>query len=238
MVLRLRVTLAFTATALMAVIVSFVLQAMIPGTLVAALLAMVIAGALAARFGQMFGGALAQSLSELNSVILRFIKWDMEGMVPHAARADEVGKIARALKTFQSDAIRWSESHTSEQDNEIQGRLASQQRAEELIHQFRGSTAGILGAFADSARMKDETARALSTVASDSNERVVMVASASDEASSNVQTVAATPRSLPSRWARSARASPPQAASSARSPRTPAPPISIKALSKKFRLID
>ncbi len=51
-------------------------------------------------------------------------------------------------------------------------RLASQQRTEELIHQFRGAIAGILGAFADSARTMDETARALSTVASDTNERV------------------------------------------------------------------
>ncbi len=76
----------------------------------------------------------------------------MDGVVPHAARADEVGEIAKALKSFQADAIRWSESHKSEQDSQVQGRLASQQRTEELIHQFRGSIAGILGAFADSAR--------------------------------------------------------------------------------------
>ena len=120
----------------------------------------------------------------------------LEGVVPHAARADEVGDIAKALKAFQSDAIRWSESHKSEQDSQVQGRLASQQRTEELIHQFRGSIAGILGAFADSARIMDETARALSTVASDTNERVSVVASASDEASANVQTVAATAEEL------------------------------------------
>jgi methyl-accepting chemotaxis protein len=159
--------------------------------------------------------------ADLNHVILRFIKWDMDGAVPHAARTDEVGEIAKALKAFQADAIKWSESHKSEQDSQVQGRLASQQRTEELIHQFRGSIAGILGAFADSART--ETARALSTVASDTNERVGVVAAASDEASANVQTVA---KSSPSRWARSARASPRQAASSIRSPRTPAPPIS------------
>ena len=92
-------------------------------------------------------------------MILRFIKWDMDGVVPHAARADELGEIAKSLKAFQADAIRWSESHKSEQDSQIQGRLASQQRTEELIHQFRGSIAGILGAFAESARQMDETAR-------------------------------------------------------------------------------
>ena len=117
-------------------------------------------------------------------------------MVPHAARADEIGDIAKTLKAFQADAIKWCDSHKSEQDRQVQGRLASQQRTEELIYQFCGSIAGILGAFADSARSMDETARSLSTLASDTNEHVGVVASASDEASANVQTVAATAEEL------------------------------------------
>lgn len=109
MVLRLKMTLAFTATALMAVVVSYVLAAMVQSTVLAALLSLIVAGALGAGIGYVFGGTTAQALSHLNNVILRFIKWDMEGVVPHAARADEVGDIAKALKAFQSDAIRWSE---------------------------------------------------------------------------------------------------------------------------------
>lgn len=62
----------------------------------------------------------------------------MDGEVPHAARADEVGDIAKALKAFQTDAIKWSEMHKSEQDSQVQLRLAAQQPTEELIHQFRG----------------------------------------------------------------------------------------------------
>jgi Methyl-accepting chemotaxis protein (MCP) signalling domain len=49
MVLRLRITLAFVATALMAVVVSFVLGAMVAAPILAALLAMLIAGGLGAR---------------------------------------------------------------------------------------------------------------------------------------------------------------------------------------------
>jgi methyl-accepting chemotaxis protein len=192
----LRITLAFVATALMAVVVSFVLGAMVAAPLLAALLAMIVSGGIAAVFGYVFGGATAQALADLNNVILRFIKWDMDGVVPHVARADEIGDIVKALKAFQADAIKWCESHKSEQDSQVQGRLASQQRTEELIHQFCGSIAGILGAFADSARSMDETARSLSTLASDTNERVGVVASASDEASANVQTVAATAEEL------------------------------------------
>ena len=78
MVLRLKIMLAFAATAVMAVVVSFALAAMVPATLLAALLSMIVAGALAAGFGYVFGGATAQALSDLNNVILRFTKWDME----------------------------------------------------------------------------------------------------------------------------------------------------------------
>lgn len=196
MVLRLKITLAFIATALLAVVVSFVLQALIPNSGPALLLALLIAGGLGAGIGHFSGGLLAGALRDLNNVILRFTKWDMDGAVPHTARTDEIGGIAKALTAFQSDAIQWSESHKSEQDSQIQGRLASQQRTEELIHQFRGSIAGILGAFADSAQTMDETARALSIVTTETNERVTSVASASDEASANVQTVAATAEEL------------------------------------------
>ena len=75
MVLRLKMTLAFAATALMAVVVSFALAAMIQTTFLAALLSMIIAGAIGAGFGYVFGGTTAQALSDLNGVILRFIKW-------------------------------------------------------------------------------------------------------------------------------------------------------------------
>jgi methyl-accepting chemotaxis protein len=126
MVLRLRITFAFVATALMAVVVSFVLGAMVAAPLLAALLAMTVSGGIAAVFGYVFGGATAQALADLNNVILRFIKWDMDGVVPHAARADEIGDIAKALKAFQADAIKWSESHKSEQDS--QARLAAAHR--------------------------------------------------------------------------------------------------------------
>ncbi|MGA9441910.1 MAG: methyl-accepting chemotaxis protein [Methyloceanibacter sp.] len=120
----------------------------------------------------------------------------MAGDVPHTGRRDEVGAVANALKAFQADAKNWSESHQNEQDSEVEGRLASQRRTEELIHQFRGSIAGLLGAFVDSAQQMQETARLLSNVATDTNDRVTVVASASDEASANVQSVAATAEEL------------------------------------------
>ena len=107
MALRLKITLAFAATAMMAVVVSFALAFMIPGSALAALIALIIAGGPGAGFGYMFGGTLGTALNDLTNVILRFIKWDMDGSVPHVARADEVGNIAKALKAFHAWSVVW-----------------------------------------------------------------------------------------------------------------------------------
>jgi len=55
----------------MAVVVSFVLGAMVAAPLLAAL-PMIVSGGIAAVFGYVFGGATAQALADLNNVILRF----------------------------------------------------------------------------------------------------------------------------------------------------------------------
>jgi uncharacterized Tic20 family protein len=79
MALRLKLTLAFAATAMMAVVISFALASAISTTALAALLALIIAGGFGAIFGYMFASPIARALLDLNNVILRFIKWDMDG---------------------------------------------------------------------------------------------------------------------------------------------------------------
>jgi len=102
--------------------------------------------------GNNFARTATGRRNNLRAVIERLTKWDTAGEVPHTAGRDELGVLANALQTFQDDAKIWSDSYQSELDSKIEGRLASQRRTEELIHQFRGSIAGLLGAFADSAR--------------------------------------------------------------------------------------
>jgi methyl-accepting chemotaxis protein len=160
MALRTKTSLVLAVVALIGVAFSFAISAVMPA-LPALALASLASAAVAGGLGFVFGSGIGTGLSDLRSVIVRFMKWDMDGEVPHTSRSDEIGGIAQALRSFQADAIKWSESHKSEQDSQVKAKLEAQQHTEELIHQFRGSIAGILGAFADSARQMDETARAL-----------------------------------------------------------------------------
>jgi HAMP domain-containing protein len=114
MTLRLKLTLALVAASLFGVLISFAVMFALPEPLLAGTLAAALAAALVGAVGYLFAGSLAHALSDLHGVIHRFIKWDMDGLVPHASRHDEVGDIAKALKAFQADAIQWSASHKSE----------------------------------------------------------------------------------------------------------------------------
>ena len=86
MVLRLKITLAFVVTALMAVLVAFVLASIVPSKALAVIFALAIAGAGAAALGYAFGGTIAQALTDLNNVILRFINgtWKASCRMPRA----------------------------------------------------------------------------------------------------------------------------------------------------------
>lgn len=190
-------TLAAVVAALVGVSISFLLMAFshtARGDM--AILAALSAGLIAAGGGYRLGGGMARSLLDFQDVISRFTKWDMDGVVPHCRRPDEIGGLGESLASFQAEATAWSEQHQHELDSQWQGRLSSQQRTEHLIQEFRSEIAGILEAFADNTLKMDEMAHMLASVASGSNERVSAVASASNEASSNVQTVAATTEEL------------------------------------------
>ncbi len=194
--LRLQITLGMAIIALLSVAISFGAAETVHGIASAGGVALLLSVSLAIVVGLLLGGTIARPLGELQAVITRFTRWEMDGTVPFTDRGDEIGEVARSLRAFQSDAMAWSERHQHELDSQWQGRLSSQQRTEQLIGEFRNTIAGILSAFATSAHNMDETAHALASVAQGSNERVSAVASASDEASSSVQTVAATTEEL------------------------------------------
>ncbi|ODA66956.1 Methyl-accepting chemotaxis protein 4 [Methyloligella halotolerans] len=194
--LRLQLSLALMIAALGGAALSSAFQSFLPELSTAMLWGAIVAAALAAIAGYLMGRTYSRALRDLQRVIARFTKWDMDGELPHMGRNDEIGDLSRKLADFQDDATEWSERHQHEIDSQWEGRLSSQRRTEQLIEEFRSSIAGILGVFADSAHKMDETAHSLANLASGSNERVSAVASASNEASSNVQTVAATTEEL------------------------------------------
>jgi hypothetical protein len=87
MTLRWKLMLALVGASLLGVLVSFGVMAVLPDLPLAVMLAVVLSAGLAAALGYGFANSIARALNDLQLVIHRFIKWDMDGLVPHECRA-------------------------------------------------------------------------------------------------------------------------------------------------------
>ena len=137
-------------------------------------------------------------LSPLDSMELamqRLSENDLEVAIPATERRDEVGRMARALLVFKNHMVR-AEQLSAQQRHEHENR---QRRAEEIsgcIQEFERSIQTVVeGVSAAATRMQTNAGTLLST-AEQTSSQAVSASCAADQASHNVETVAAATEEL------------------------------------------
>ncbi len=115
-------------------------------------------------------------------------KVDVE--VPGIGRRDEVGEMAEAVEVFKSNAI--ARRQLEAEQKELEGRAAVQRKADtnRLANDFEGAVGEIIEAVSSASTELEASASSLSTTAERSEQLAILVAAASEEASTNVQSVA------------------------------------------------
>jgi len=149
-------------------------------------------------------GGLAIALTLLLLIVRRVIVHPMENVVTAmerltrndlttpvegAERADEVGKLARALQVFKDSAI---ERARLEQEQAAE-RVAKEQRTaavETLIRGFDRTVSAVLGGVASASTELSKTAESMAALAEQTNRQATASAAAAEQTSANVQTVA------------------------------------------------
>jgi methyl-accepting chemotaxis protein len=121
---------------------------------------------------------------------------DLSVEFPEAARRDEIGLMARAVKVFR-DSMEEAERLRAEQEG-VKARAAEERRRalSELADSFDRSVGGIVGTVASAATEMQSAAHSLTSTAEESSRQATAVAAASVEASTNVQTVASAAEQL------------------------------------------
>ncbi|WP_049973724.1 methyl-accepting chemotaxis protein [Azospirillum sp. B4] len=129
-------------------------------------------------------------LAGLTRAMDRLAGGDLEVAVPGAARADEVGAMARSMAVFKENAAkaRILEARTA-QENEA--KLRRQARMEAIARSFNDAVGGQLRGVAAAATELDATSSALSHQADDTSTRSEQVATNARDATANAETVAA-----------------------------------------------
>ena len=146
-----------------------------------------------------FAYSLSRPINALAKSMLELAEGNFEVVLPGLRRKDEVGHVARAVETFkvlaEQKARREVEAKT-EQD----GHLAEQRKADmqRIADSFEAVVGEIVKAVSSTSGDVESSASALTGTAERGRELATVVAAASEEASTNVQSVASATEELSS----------------------------------------
>jgi methyl-accepting chemotaxis protein len=136
---------------------------------------------------------IARSIARPLSMITATIKQVAEGAenveVPHTARTDEIGALARAIRVFQ-EAMERNRNLNSQVSADSAARAERSRQIEASVEEFRGAIGAVLNSVHQNASAMRQTAESITRVTSDASERAMAATGATTQAAGNVSAVA------------------------------------------------
>ena len=158
---------------------------------------MIAASVLGAGF--FIGRSVSKPLSAMTAAMMELAKGNFAIVLPGLGRADEIGEIAQAVETFKVNAEQKARDEVEAKVRQDQ--IVAQQRKADMIRMadgFESAVGEIVETVSSASTELEASADSLTTTAMRSQELATMVASASEEASTNVQSVASATEELSS----------------------------------------
>jgi len=136
---------------------------------------------------------IARSIARPLSVITATIKHVAEGAedveVPHTARGDEIGALARAIQILK-EAMERNRNLNSQVSAYSAARAERSRHIEASVEEFRQAIGAVLRAVNQNASAMRQTAEGITRVTADANERASAATGATSQAAGNVSAVA------------------------------------------------
>jgi len=149
--------------------------------------------------GLFIGRSVSKPLKAMTAAMIELANGNFAVVLPGLGRRDEIGEIAQAVETFKVNAEQKARDEAEEKIRQDQ--IAAQQRKADMIRMadaFEGAVGEIVETVSSASTELEASAGALTTTATRSQELSTMVAAASEEASTNVQSVASATEELSS----------------------------------------
>ncbi|MBB6250064.1 methyl-accepting chemotaxis protein [Nitrospirillum iridis] len=139
---------------------------------------------------------ITHPLAAITDAMVRLTHGDRDITITYATRGDEIGKLAQALTVFR-DSLRELD-RKEEERREAEDRAAEARKGERLAiaDTFEQSVMGLIQRSADAAGEIHQTTETMSAVADKASVQAHDAATAANQASGNVQTVAAASEEL------------------------------------------
>jgi methyl-accepting chemotaxis protein len=149
--------------------------------------------------GLLIGRSVSKPLKAMTAAMIELANGNFAVVLPGLGRRDEIGEIAQAVETFKVNAEQKARDEAEEKIR--QDRILAQQRKADMIRMadsFEGAVGEIVETVSSASTELEASADALTSTATRSQELSTMVAAASEEASTNVQSVASATEELSS----------------------------------------
>jgi methyl-accepting chemotaxis protein len=133
---------------------------------------------------------LSQPIARLKSVMEVLARNDLRADVPGTERRDELGEMARTVEVFKKSGL--EVERLKEEQQAAEKRAAAQRRADmiKMADNFEGAVGEIIETVSSASTELEASAGTLTKTAERSQQVTTTVAAASEEASTNVQSVA------------------------------------------------
>ncbi len=134
---------------------------------------------------------IARPMTRLNGALGRMAGGDLDIEIPGAGRGDEIGDLAKTVTVIRQNA---EQKARDEAETKIeQDQIAARQRKADMVRladDFEGAVGEIVETVSSASTELEASAGTLTSTAERAQELTIMVAAASEEASTNVQSVA------------------------------------------------
>jgi methyl-accepting chemotaxis protein len=134
--------------------------------------------------------AIGKPVRRIGEVLMELANGNKTVQIPYADRRDEVGDTARAAKAFKDNIVRVERLEGEQKEAEKRAAVERKSAMHRLADEFEGAVGSIVGTVSSASAKLEGAANTLTKTADTTQQLSGLVATASDEASSNVQAVA------------------------------------------------
>ncbi|RXH02178.1 methyl-accepting chemotaxis protein [Bradyrhizobium vignae] len=134
--------------------------------------------------------SLTRPMAQMTRAMDRLARNELAIEIEHAHRRDEIGNMAKAVQVFKDNAIRVRQLEAEQKDIEARGATERKNEMHRLAGQFEAAVGEIIDTVSSASTELEAAAGTLTKTARSTEDLSLAVASSSDQASSNVQSVA------------------------------------------------
>ncbi|TYL96346.1 HAMP domain-containing protein [Bradyrhizobium rifense] len=136
------------------------------------------------------GRSVTRPLAKITDLTERLAAGDRAFEVPYTNLSNEVGGLAKALAVFKDNASAVGRMHAEQQESKQRADDEKRKTMTDLAGKFEASVQAVVRDVFNEARAMQQAAKGMSETANKATDRASFVATACQQASSNVQTVA------------------------------------------------